>query len=100
VDQADTASAFLTGESATTPVDEFVVLRDRMRVLRLREEEMRETSLAGKVRLRGNQHEVSIKLQHFRLLQRGLVPAQILRDLTFWKQTAVLIVNVPRCDGA
>ena len=87
-----------TGEDTMHPADEFALLRARLRILRLREEEMREMFLAGQVRLRSNAHEVSIKMQHRRLLRHAALPSSILHDPVLWRETSVSMVSVARLD--
>lgn len=73
-------------------IDEYVALRERIRMMQDRAEVLREGFLRPNARLRSNQAEVLVKLQNRRVFLRDRLPQTILADPTYWeeRQTAVV----------
>ena len=76
------------------PIDEYADLRAEIRRLEERACLLRDQLLRPGARRRSNLHEVVIKEQVRKTLQKDLLPPEILHAPRFWKETRCQVVQV------
>lgn len=81
------------------PVEEFVRLKQAIRLLEDRAAALRDGFLQPGARLRSNAHEILVRRQTRRVFQKDRLPAQILNDPSFWAESATTLVTVREIAG-
>ena len=75
------------------PVEEFARIKDQIKALKTREQELRQGFLDG-ARRRSNAHEVTVKTQKRKVFLRDRLPPSVLQDPSFWEERETQIVSV------
>ncbi|MEL7462042.1 MAG: hypothetical protein AAFX45_09955 [Pseudomonadota bacterium] len=79
------------------PVEEFARIKNEIKALKAREQELRQGFLDG-ARLRSNAHEVVVKTQKRKVFLRDRLPGSILDDPSFWEERETQVVSVRALD--
>ncbi len=81
------------------PVEEFVRLKQAIRLLEDRAAVLRDGFLQPGARLRSNGHEILVRRQTRRVFRKDRLPAQILNDPACWAESAATTVTVREIAG-
>lgn len=84
------------------PADEFAELSAEIARLQARREALREGFINQSLPIRSNLHEVTVRVQTRRVLDKSLLPAAILSDPKYYKvsEGQVVTVRAMRADRA
>lgn len=74
-------------------IDEYVALKEQIRLMQDRADLLREGFLRPDARLRSNQTEIVVKSQNRRVFLRDRLPPAILADPFYWENRQSLVVT-------
>ena len=81
------------------PVEEFVRLKEEIRLLQTRADDLRDRFLQPGARLKSNRHEVVVRLQSRRHFLRDRLPPEVLGNPAYWEDRRSAIVTVRALDS-